>query len=73
MNDARRFTAEANTLYGISDDARLWSYQVDTEQFQYHRRVSNLVNYISDKRDDQILVKQAISAKKEVIELIAPD
>ena len=73
MNDARRFTAEANTLYGISDDAQLWSYEVDIEQFQYHRRVSHLVNYISDKRDDPILVKQAISAKKEVIELIAPD
>lgn len=65
----QRFLLDGQTVYGINDSSQLWQYDISENRFQILSQVSPDIDYLSDVKNDQLLVTLVIAAKKEVIEL----
>ncbi|MBB6523796.1 winged helix-turn-helix domain-containing protein [Pseudoteredinibacter isoporae] len=68
--DAKSFVMDGNTLYAISSQEQLWSYDLDTDTFLILGKVGKEVDSLSDVRDGQVLMEIQVAAKKEVVELV---
>ncbi len=57
------------SLYGISHDARLWRFDLETQKIETITIVDENVWWLMDIKTGYLLAAQAISARKEIIEL----
>lgn len=69
----RLFTAFGNTLYGINEDAQLWSYDLHSGDFEIITTVANDIIRISAVNNEQILLIKQLTSRKEVVELLLAD
>ncbi len=66
---AKSFVLSDNVIYGINRDNQLWSYHLDSVDFNIMGKVLDDVDYLTDVKGSEILMTVQISAKKEVVEL----
>ena len=66
-----KFVMTDEALYGVNDAGWLWSYNLADGDRRMLKQLDRYTTYVSDIRQQQLLVTQVVSAKKEVIELIA--
>ena len=64
------FVVRNNVIYGINEDFELWSYSINSGNFETIGKVSNRIEYISDINENQALMTYWVSGKKEIVELI---
>lgn len=64
-----RFAMNQDGIYGINKRHELWHFDWHDQSHRTLGKTNKYVSYISDIRDDQLLITQIIAAKKEVIEL----
>jgi len=62
------FVMSNDVIYSINREGEIWSFDLTKENYQVIRKINKRVMNISDVKDN-ILLTQAISAKKDVIEL----
>lgn len=62
------FVMNDEIIYSINREGQVWSFDLKNEHYKVIRKINKLVMNISDVKDN-ILLTQAISAKKDVIEL----
>ena len=65
----KRFVVKGSTIYGVNDDFQLWSYALDSKIFKVIGKVPQNIDYLTDINDEQLLMVNLISEKKEVAEL----
>ena len=65
----KRFIIKDNVIYGINEGNQLWSYSLDEEVFEIIGKVSSNIDYITDLKQDEVLMTLRIASKKEVAEL----
>jgi len=65
----RQFVIEDNVIYGINEDHQLWSYSLEEDEFEVIGNVSNGIDYVTDVKQDDVLMSLRIASKKEVAEL----
>jgi len=73
QGSSKRFSIKDNVIYGINQNNRLWSYDLDKEGFETIRELDENVDYLTDINQTHSLVELRISAKKEVVELSLSD
>ncbi|MBB6523867.1 winged helix-turn-helix domain-containing protein [Pseudoteredinibacter isoporae] len=57
------------SLYGISHDAQLWRFDLEAQQIEMIAAVDENVWWLMDVKEGYLLAAQAISARKEIVEL----
>ncbi|MCJ8318856.1 MAG: winged helix-turn-helix domain-containing protein [Colwellia sp.] len=62
------FVLSGDKIYSINKDQSIWTFNLENNHYQVIRTINEAVTNISDVQD-KILITQAISAKKDVIEL----
>lgn len=65
----KRAVIKNNVIYSINDDFQLWSYNIDTLEFNALAQLPDEVDYITDVNDLHILLTYRIAARKDVVEL----
>ena len=60
-------------LLGINDNHQLWSYNLQTGNYKMIQQLNKYAGYLSDVQQEQLLLTQIISAKKEIVELSKVD
>ncbi|MEX2962171.1 winged helix-turn-helix domain-containing protein [Microbulbifer sp. TYP-18] len=65
----KRFVVESNIIYGINRNNQLWSYNLDTDEFNLIRDMHKDVDYLTDINQENLLITYVVAAKKEVVEL----
>ncbi|MGA4608314.1 winged helix-turn-helix domain-containing protein [Pseudoalteromonas maricaloris] len=65
----KSFVMRGNGIYGVNEDNQLWSYDLDKTSFTILGEVPTSVDYLTDINDNDVLLINRISAKKEVVEL----
>lgn len=69
QGSSKRFVIDQQHIYGINRDNQLWTYNLNNGALTILGQVPENVLHITDIRDNQLLLKVAVSEKKEVIEL----
>lgn len=69
QGSSKRFLVENSRVYGINKQDQLWSYDLDSGEFEILADVPTEIDYMEDINDGEILVSVVVSAKKEVIEV----
>ena len=67
--DGKRFLMRDNKLYGVNWQQQLWQFDVISMKFDILMPLKAAVWWVSDVRENQVLITQIISSKQEVIEL----
>ncbi|MEJ6472695.1 winged helix-turn-helix domain-containing protein [Pseudoalteromonas piscicida] len=67
---SKSFVMRGNVVYGINEDNQLWSYDLYKTSFTILGEVPTSVDYLTDINDNNVLLINRISAKKEVVELM---
>jgi len=67
--DNQRFLIRHNVIYGINNDKKLWSYNLETNAFDIIAQLQSNLDYISDIDESQLLMTVRVTSEKEVIEL----
>ena len=68
-----RMVMTKKALLGINDNHQLWSYNLQTGNYKVIQQLNKYAGYLSDVQQEQLLLTQIISAKKEVVELSKVD
>ena len=66
---SKSFIINNNVVYAINLEDQLWSYNLDTTEFNIIGKVDEEVQSLSDINQKQLLMAIGVSAKKEVVEL----
>jgi len=66
---SKSFVINNNVIYAINLEDQLWSYDLDTAEFNVIGKVDEEVLSLSDIYQEQLLMAIGVSAKKEVVEL----
>ncbi|NQZ07417.1 MAG: winged helix-turn-helix domain-containing protein [Algicola sp.] len=67
--DTFRFVEANNVIFGVNKGGLLWSYDLTTKVHKTLRQLDKHVSYISAIKQQQLLVTQTISARKEIVQL----
>jgi len=70
--NAKKYASYEGKIYGINKQDQLWQLDLNSNKFVILRELHSQVTWLSDIKDNQLLLTQTISAKKEVVELSAP-
>ncbi|TQV78168.1 transcriptional regulator [Exilibacterium tricleocarpae] len=65
----KRFVIKDNIIYAINRNNQLWSYNLNTDDFNLIREMHKDVDYLTDINQTNLLITYVVSAKKEVAEL----
>ncbi|NQZ88540.1 MAG: winged helix-turn-helix domain-containing protein [Colwellia sp.] len=68
-----RMVMTKKALLGINDNHQLWSYNLQTGNYKMIQQLNKYAGYLSDVQQEQLLLTQIISAKKEIVELSKVD
>lgn len=69
QGSGKRFVVDNGRVYGINKQDQLWSYDLQTGDFNLIAEVPEHVDYLTDVRNKTLLLSVVIAAKKEVIEV----
>ena len=61
--------SDDKSLYGLSHEAQLWRFDLTTQKLEIIATIDENVWWLMDEGQGQILAAQAISARKEIVEL----
>jgi len=64
-----RLVMTKKAVMGINDNHQLWSFNLQTDKYKVIQQLNKYAGYISDAQQEQLLLTQIISAKKEIVEL----
>jgi len=64
-----RMVMTKKALIGINDNHQLWSFNFHTDKYKVIQQLNKYAGYLSDVQQEQLLLTQIISAKKEIVEL----
>ena len=64
-----RMVMTKKTIMGINDNHQLWSFNLRTDKYKVIQQLNKYAGYLSDAQQEQLLLTQIISAKKEIVEL----
>lgn len=67
------FLVKNNVIYGVSDELKLWSYDLNEDVFKILGKTLDDFDHITDINQTDILLTISITGKKEVAELILTD
>ncbi|MCJ8271502.1 MAG: winged helix-turn-helix domain-containing protein [Psychrosphaera sp.] len=67
--DTFRFVEANDVIFGVDKGGLLWSYDLTTKVHKTLRQLDKHVSYISAIKQQQLLVTQTISARKEIFQL----
>lgn len=67
--DSFRFVEANDVIFGVNKGGLLWSYDLITKVHKTLRQLDKHVSYISAIKQQQLLVTQTISARKEIVQL----
>lgn len=70
---SKRFVIGDELIYGINKRNQLWSYDLKSEAFYILGDVTKDIDYLTDVKNNELLVSVVVAAKKEVIELSVAD
>ncbi len=65
---SKSFLLKDDVIYSISEENKLWQYDLDSNVFEVLGDVGENVEYISDIRGSEILLVIRVSAKKGIVE-----
>ncbi|GHA19821.1 hypothetical protein GCM10008090_31930 [Arenicella chitinivorans] len=65
----KRFILKGETLYGVNEDFQLWTYKLKHQEFTLLNFLPENIDYLTDARNDLLLLTYVIAAKKEIVEL----
>jgi DNA-binding winged helix-turn-helix (wHTH) protein/Tol biopolymer transport system component len=65
----KRFVMDSERVYGINKTNQLWSYNIQSKEFNLLQEVTADVDYLTDINHNELLLTLIVAAKKEVIEL----
>ena len=65
----KRFILKGETLYGVNEDFQLWTYKLEHQEFTLLNLLPENIDYLTDARNDLLLLTYVIAAKKEIVEL----
>jgi transcriptional activator of cad operon len=66
----KHFIIKNNLVYGVNDDFQLWSYGLDDNQFRLIGQLPGTIDYITDLKQQTLLMTMRIAARKDVVELV---
>ena len=66
----KRFIVKGDTLYGVNEHFKLWSFDLHTQQVTQLAKVPNSIEYLTDINETHVLFSIHIASKKELVELI---
>jgi len=69
----QRFVIRDTSIYGVNKENQLWRYDPNSGNFDILAYLNTNVDYITDIKDDELLVTFVVAAKKEVVELAIRD
>ncbi|XOV80398.1 MAG: winged helix-turn-helix domain-containing protein [Aestuariibacter sp.] len=69
QGSSKGFVVKNEHLYGINKDDQLWFYNLQSGAFKIVATVPRDVRYLTDVKDDELLVSVLVAEKREVIEL----
>ena len=64
---SRRFIIKNNIIYSMNRDEELWKYDIDQQIYTVIGRLDKYTNFVSDIREDELLLTQILTAKKEIV------
>ncbi|MDK2595047.1 winged helix-turn-helix domain-containing protein [Pseudoalteromonas obscura] len=68
--DRKHFLVNGSTIYGVSNELELWSYNLSNEQFNVVGKLPSNIANISEINARGLFATARISSKKEVVELL---
>ena len=73
QGSSKRFVLKGEVIYGLNKTNQLWRYNLKSNEFKILSNVKQPITFISDIKNNELLVTFVVAAKKEVIELsVAP-
>jgi len=65
----KRFILADETIYGVNEDFKLWSYDLDQQVFTLMGTLPQNIDYLTDIHNDELMITYVVAAKKEIVEL----
>ena len=65
----KQFILSGETIIGVNNDYRVWSYNLDNSELKFHNTLPNNTDYMTDIHGDTVLLSYVVAAKKEIVEL----
>ena len=68
--NSKRFVMRNNKLYGVNGQNQLWQFDASSEQFSVLNQLDENVWWVSDIKNEQLLITEFVAAKQEIVELL---
>ncbi|NOU52287.1 transcriptional regulator [Pseudoalteromonas sp. JBTF-M23] len=65
----KRFVIRGETIFGVNDNLQLWSYTLDSNEYNVLGDVPSNIDFLTDNNGSELLMSIQIASKKEVVEL----
>jgi len=69
----KRFILAGETIYGVNEDFKLWTYDLDQQVFTLMSTLPQNIDYLTDIHNDKLMLTYVVAAKKEIVELTLND
>lgn len=69
LGRGQRFVVSNDIVYGVNKASELWSYDLSSDELLIIADLTEDIDYITDIKNNEMLVTFVVAAKKEVIEL----
>lgn len=70
QGSSKRFIVNNELLHGINRENQLWSYNLQSADFNILTTVTKDIDYLTDVSNNEFLVTFVVAEKKEVVELV---
>lgn len=66
----KRFVITHNVIYGVNEASQLWSYDLNSTEFQVLGAVPKTIDYLTDVNHTNVLFSNHVASKKSLAELV---
>ncbi len=63
-----RAVLKNNTIYGTDNQDQLWNYEISLAKFEVMRKMPSNISFVSDKRQNELLVTKFVGGRRELVE-----
>jgi len=63
-----RAVLKNNTIYGTDNQDQLWNYEIPLAKFEVMRKMPSNISFVSDKRQNELLVTKFVGGRRELVE-----